>query len=704
MESVGLYVEHGHEVEALHQQMLECDRVLGRMEEMLHGFQADLGEISSEIKHLQEDSLSMSIKLKNRRHVEDRLHAFLENAALPPHTASQVLSPNVNEAFQDAVVALNKRLKFLEQAAPARDGSSLDLPPADTAYARALLPELEKLKIKAIAKVREYFSLQFTGLRRPKTNIAMVQSSALLRYAPLFQFIQNEVPLVADDLRAMYIEIMGKTIQNAFKSYFAQLLKLDVPVAGKGDCVVAEEAALKSLFAGKADPSKKGDAFALLERGVILMNAEAPPLLVHVCIAEGTRLPFEAILRSVLKHLVDAACSEFLFLLDFFRTAPKDTFNRIFGRTLAQVLEALENYLLTCYDAVGLLLMIRLSAKLRMAMQRRRVPVLDGFFDRLALLLWPRYKQIVEAHRRSIKGAFLNAGPQRRASIGTSTSSVELAPHTVTRRYAELVASVLILQGHGAGAPMGTAADVSNLPVGPDGTVPTSSGEAMGVGGGGDLMVVQDIISMRGEMVALLERMAATLASPKDRCVFLINNYDLMLAIYTERAVASATASASEEVAHAEGLLLSTREHFAEEEIKHFFPKLRAFVLTTEQSAPAAPAPAPTAPPQRRGSTAAVTGSQITLDDGAVDALIKDFAANWRTGIAAINEDVLAYFPSFKNGMEILKQVLTQLLLYYTRFQDLVKRGYPNRPPAFAREIVSTATILMEIKRYSRTF
>jgi len=47
--------------------------------------------------------------------------------------------------------------------------------------------------------------------------------------------------------------------------------------------------------------------------------------------------------------------------------------------------------------------------------------------------------------------------------------------------------------------------------------------------------------------------------------------------------------------------------------------------------------------------------------------------------------------------------VLTQLLLYYTRFQDIIKKTW-QRAPAFTRDIVSTATILMEIKRYSRMF
>jgi hypothetical protein len=82
---------------------------------------------------------------------------------------------------------------------------------------------------------------------------------------------------------------------------------------------------------------------------------------------------------------------------------------------------------------------------------------------------------------------------------------------------------------------------------------------------------------------------------------------------------------------------------------------------------------------------------------------VKDFASSWRGGIQQINDDVLAYFANFRNGMEILKQVLTQLLLYYTRFQEIIKKSW-SRTPSFARDIVSTATILMEIKRYSRTF
>jgi hypothetical protein len=85
----------------------------------------------------------------------------------------------------------------------------------------------------------------------------------------------------------------------------------------------------------------------------------------------------------VIKHLSDAATSEFLFIIDFFKTNSQETFNKsvtqlssvplllltlfsplllsIFKRTLSHVLENLENYLLSTYDTIGILLIIKVS-------------------------------------------------------------------------------------------------------------------------------------------------------------------------------------------------------------------------------------------------------------------------------------------------------------------------------------------------------
>jgi len=673
-ESVAQYVENSPQVSELHRQMQECDAVLARMQDMLLGFQADLGGISEEIKHLQDESLSMSIRLKNRKAAEERLRKFIDNSSVSPDMAASIGSPTVNDAFLDAVLNLSKKLKYLQQLTPAKDGSSLDLAPAETFAGRTMLPELEKLKAKALTKAKDYFASQFNAIRKPKTNVQVLQQTSLIKYAGLFRFLQLEAPHIADELRAIYVESMGRTLHNLFKAYYNQMLKLDAVMASKSDLVAVEEASLKSVFTQKViNMAKRNDSFSLAGREKILDQIESEPVLLHVAVAEGQRFPYEAIVRSILKHLVDSATNEFLFVIDFFKTNSRDTFNKIFGRTLSQTLENLENYLLSCYDAVGLLLMIKITHSMRMIMQRRRIPALDSFFDRVAMLLWPRLKAVLDANVRSLRSASVKKmGP------------VDLTPHYVCKRYAELVSSIFILQGN-------TPAEQLGMGTGAGGGGGSGSGSGSGSGGGGnqgETTLTNDITHLRTELVSLLERLSTQLVHSKERRVFFVNNYDQILTIFQERRVLC------DEVQKVEDLLMQQRELFAEEQIRSSFPNLISFVVQTEQALNSS---------SSSSGGASKDGQQMSLDESLVEGLVRDFSANWKVGIQQINDDVMVYFANFRSGMEILKQVLTQLLLYYTRFQDIIKKAWA-RPPAFSRELVSTATIMMEIRRFSRNF
>jgi len=116
-----------------------------------------------------------------------------------------------------------------------------------------------------------------------------------------------------------------------------------------------------------------------------------------------------------------------------------------------------------------------------------------------------------------------------------------------------------------------------------------------------------------------------------------------------------------------------------------------------------------------------------------VKPLAEQFAASWREAIRETNLAVMGNFHNMKNGMEILKRTLTQvrapkhaagehspappwrdaltagrhrcaqLLLYYTRFVDLVKKYCPESG-ALAPSLVHIPSIIAEIKQYSRTF
>lgn len=607
METIEKYMENSAHVLDLHSQMQSCDAVLARMQEMLLGFQADLGGISEEIRNLQDQSYSMSVKLKNRRAAEEKLHKFIHNCSPDPELAESIATPSVNEDFLKAVINLSNKFRYLQQSTPANDGSSLGVIPRDTFAGSALIPELEKLKVRAVAKSKEYFVSQIALLRKPKTNVQMLQQLSLVRYAPLLHFLQEEVPFAAEDIRSLYVDTMGKTVLNLFKNYQAQLTRLaDAVGNSKAEVIAIEESKLKSVFTNKVDLTKRQDPFSLGDRHKVLDDIEAEPILVHVANAEGRKFPYEVILRSVLKHLIDAATNEFLFIFDFFQSNTRETFNKIFGRTLSLVIENLENYLLNCYDMVGLLLMIKITNLQRLVMQRRRMPVLDAFFDRLSMLLWPRFKHVFQLNASSVKAC----NPKRLGAI-------ELAPHYVSKRYAELVTTILYLQsGSGGGA----------------------TSDLMGVGGGGENMLYHDLQALRSDMVALLERMTEQFARPKDKRVFFINNVDQILLVMQERGIID------EETQKLEDVQLQQRELYAEEELKETFPRLISFVLQTEMAL-------------NESSEAADSAGSLSLDERIVETLVREFAASWRQGVEKINDDVIASFANFRSGMEILKQV-----------------------------------------------
>ena len=82
--------------------------------------------------------------------------------------------------------------------------------------------------------------------------------------------------------------------------------------------------------------------------------------------------------------------------------------------------------------------------------------------------------------------------------------------------------------------------------------------------------------------------------------------------------------------------------------------------------------------------------------------MLRKFQAGWRTSIERLNQVIASHFTD-PMSFEMLKQVLAQLLLYYTRMQDLVRKGWPGERERLSSIFVSTAIILQEIRKYSST-
>ena len=77
------YIRESQNIANLHHQIVDCDGILERMENMLLSFQSDLGNISNEILSLQQQSVEMNIKLKNRQAVRGELSQFVDDMIVP---------------------------------------------------------------------------------------------------------------------------------------------------------------------------------------------------------------------------------------------------------------------------------------------------------------------------------------------------------------------------------------------------------------------------------------------------------------------------------------------------------------------------------------------------------------------------------------------------------------------------------------------
>lgn len=681
---IGLYREKSGDITQLRSQLVSCRQVLDTLHLMLLGFQEDLSGLSGEIRQLQEKSRDLDVQLRNRRQAEMGLRHFLEHIVIAPSLAQTITTGTVNPIFLQAVEELRQIYKDCFQSS--RQPWSCDKEPCETIAGQEMQEQVTKLRLVAISRTRDYFLQQLALLRRPQTNIRMIQVHGLLKYAALQDFLAESCPEVASEILNVYLETMSKTFLQVFRTYQSHLLQLDATkfTATRQDVIAIEEAVLRDTLTTRA--KKRVDVFCLGNRASECLEVEGErhaPILAHVALAEGLRYPYERLYRSLIGHLVDAVTNEHVFCLQFFK---REAFAPLFHPTLGLLLEQIENYLFGCYDAVCLLLLIQVTHMYRRLLRRRRILSLEGFLNQITKLLWPRLKSVMDGHLKSIKQATAS-------TLGSKDAADErllLHTHYVTRRFAEFCCSILLILHKSES--VRPASDAMTSPASPtrvrektssqlnEAWASSQPGEDLSAKTAGEKLL-DDLSVMIDEYVCLLDRLSEEHTSQKKRYVFKINNLDHVVCIFQERRVMG------KEFNQFVRLLMKERELYVEEELLSTgFSKMIAFVQATEIYLNGVP----------KGSA-----SFEHVNASVVEALVLDFASCWKSNIETINRNVLSHFSNFRNGMEILKQVLTQLLLYYTRFHDVIRKVWKNKPPAFCKDLISTNLILAEIKKYA---
>lgn len=620
LESIQDYINESDNLVSLHSEIRECDSILTQMESLLGGFQIEIGSISSEIKTLQEKSMGMGLKLKNRRVAELNLARFIEDLVVPPKMIDTIVDGEVNEEYVRTLQMLSKKLKFIEVDPMAKTSAAL----------KDVQPEFERLRQKAISKGFDFIVQKLQALKKPKTNIQILQQNVLLKYKYVAAFLKEHGKDVYHDIHLAYIDTLNKVLSAHFRAYIQALEKLQLDIASAND-LIGIDTRSTSLFSRAREPLKNRSAvFALGDRINILKEIDQPALIPHIAEASGTKYPYEVLFRSLHKLLMDTATSEYLFCIDFF--GEDSIFYEIFSGPFTVIDEHFNAILPNFFDAIGLMLMIRITHHHQLIMSRRRVPCLDSYLDKVNIALWPRFKMVFDMHLTSL----------RNANVRTLWED-DVHPHYVMRRYAEFTASLLQLNVNY-----------------------------------GDGQLELNLERLRVAVDDLLVKLARMFSRPKQQTIFLINNYDMILAVLKE-----AGTEGGKTQLQFEELLKSNTTVFVEELLLEHFNDLIRFVKT------------------RAGEeTSSSSERPVTVNE--VEPLVKDFASRWKGTIEVMHKDVITSFSNFLCGMEILKAALTQLLLYYTRLSDCIKRI--GGGSALNKELVSISSIMYEIKKYSRTF
>lgn len=324
---IEIYRKHSSEISSLRSEIEVCDGVLANLQEMLLGFQADLGGLSGDIRALQDQSRTLGIRLRNRRNAEASLRLFLEKVVIPPNLADVICHGIVDDLFLECVKELQKKYHYVHNTKVDSNPNSTDdsnksseqlssedalgiVPPQQTISGNEMKYHIQKLRLRAVTRTREYFLSKILELRRPKTNVRMIQVNALLKYAALNDFLQEAAPEIYSEVREIYVESMGRTLGALFRTYMAQLSRLDSKIATRYDLIAIEDANLRDVFSSKVvNLSKNWDTFFLGDRAAVLdsivytsaldgnnlksasEDVSLGPILAHVAQAEGLKYP-----------------------------------------------------------------------------------------------------------------------------------------------------------------------------------------------------------------------------------------------------------------------------------------------------------------------------------------------------------------------------------------------------------------------------
>ncbi|OAA69035.1 Vps52 / Sac2 family protein [Cordyceps fumosorosea ARSEF 2679] len=483
--------------EDLHRSITACDDILNSVETNLTSFRNDLASVAADIESLQDRSTALNKRLDNRKEVEKALNPLVEELSVSPEVITKITTGIIDETWPKMLTELDRRAtahkKKFKETQQSKATSDLG-------------PLLEKLVQKAVERIRDVIVAQIKALRSPNINAQIIQQQNFLKFKELYTFLYKHHSKLAEEIALAYMNTMRWYYHTQFTRYEKALGKIKLHILDKNDTLNPEETTrMASVLSAGRITGPPHDAFNIGRRVDIIKAGDQPALSSFLAEEDKATHYLEVPFRSFNLALIDNAAVEYTFLATYFSPSLSfshisKNFNYIFeptfelGKTLSKTLIG------DTYDALGVLLCIRLNQHFAFELQRRRVPAVDSYINATNMLLWPRLQVIIDRHCECVR-QLTNSTPAKASKSTAEQAKISAAPHQVTQRFGQLLHGFLSLS----------------------------------VEAGDDEPVAASLQRLRTDVEAFLTRFGNSFGADKRKTArFMYNNYSLILTIISD--------------------------------------------------------------------------------------------------------------------------------------------------------------------------
>lgn len=184
-------------------------------ENVLLEFQKKIGSVTKKIRNYQEAAKTLEDSQQVKTQIRDLLSSYIQQTLVTPELVKHICETPITESYLEQFAALQKKLERTSQP------GVLELPSA-----RDSAPELQKLRTRAIQRVRDYIVTRIDTLRLPETDVQVVHCDLVENYLLFYNFLKEQHPVSANSIRQQYIALIETIYFSKFRAYVQALSRL----------------------------------------------------------------------------------------------------------------------------------------------------------------------------------------------------------------------------------------------------------------------------------------------------------------------------------------------------------------------------------------------------------------------------------------------------------------------------------------------